>query len=75
MTITREEVIAFSLDLPTQVISSADAVYAIANHFYELGRKMQREIDCKVIDLIDDGEAPEYRACQEAIRNNTGDLT
>ncbi len=28
----------------------------------------EREACCKAIDEIDDGEAPEYRACQEAIR-------
>jgi hypothetical protein len=27
----------------------------------------ERVACCKAIDAIDDGEAPEYRACQEAI--------
>jgi len=72
MTITREEVIAFSLDLPTQVISSADAVYAIANHFYELGRKQQRESNATICEKSDRYRG-EYFA--ELIRNNTGDLT
>lgn len=35
---------------------------------WDAARAWQREQDCKIIDMIDDGEAPEYRACQEAIR-------
>jgi hypothetical protein len=31
-------------------------------------RESEREACCKAIEEIDDGEAPEYRACQEAIR-------
>jgi hypothetical protein len=36
--------------------------------FAQLVAAHEREACCKTIDEIDDGESPEYRACQEAIR-------
>ena len=42
--------------------------YAIAWEAWQAATKAEREACCKAIDAIDDGEAPEYRACQEAIR-------
>jgi len=48
------------------IVKSEMPLVDFANHFYELGRKMQRESDAKLARLQGDAEA---------IRNNTGDLT
>jgi GH25 family lysozyme M1 (1,4-beta-N-acetylmuramidase) len=40
---------------------------ALAEAAWEAATKAEREACCRAIDAIDDGEAPEYRACQEAI--------
>lgn len=36
---------------------------------FKLGRNAGLDAAKKIIDTIDDGEAPEYRACQEAIES------
>lgn len=55
-------------------VASEDAVEleqrltAMIQNAFAKGAELAREECCKAIDEIDDGEAPEYRACQEAIR-------
>ena len=49
-------------------IAEDDPQRALTINAFCAGAQIEREACCKAIDAIDDGEAPEYRACQEAIR-------
>jgi len=82
MTITREELltIAHQKGCVTAVNPetggsflnfTSDDLMNFANHFYELGRKMQRESDSRIVEL--DGDTNRYNLAMR-IRNNTGEL-
>lgn len=53
---------------PMQMLADKESYEAGRIKGREEGAAAEREACCKAIDEIDDGEAPEYRACQEAIR-------
>lgn len=54
----------FEFDSANRSTVTSTSAKLFARHMME----QEREACCKAIDAIDVGEAPEYRACQEAIR-------
>ena len=66
---TQDEIIEMAVQCQLVNTNNCDGIYMDAlQAFAKLVAAKEREACCKAIDEIDDGEAPEYRACQEAIR-------
>lgn len=67
---TREDIIRMAKEAGVNVTDAAhDERVDRLWRFADMVASAEREACCRAIDAIDDGEAPEYRACQEAIRD------